>query len=222
MTATVTNPLDTTIDNPEARSLMQSAYENRYTWDEHFPGYTAQITVTTGDQTYRGKVKVNANLSVETDIEDSAIKKEVLGQLQEIAIHRVRRSFADTHGKNTFNFGETDATGAVELIVGGKSAGDRYKIRHNEVCMVHRHIHGIVVTIDTQSSHQTPEGYLSHQYHSIYRDPQTGEVKNESNYTDNYTQVGKYHILTDRTITSLLDNPPRTITFQFSDIQLLG
>lgn len=220
MTVILENSPNSNTENPEARSLMQSAYENRYTWDEHFPGYTAQITVTTVERSYTGKVKVNSNLTVETDIEDSAIKKEVLGQLQEIAIHRVRRNFADTHGKNTFSFGETDATGAVELIVGGKSAGDRYKIRNNEVCMVHRHIHGIVVTIDTQNSHQTLTGYLSHQYHSIYRDPQTGEVKNESSYTDNYAPVGNYQILTDRAITFLPEH--RTISFQFSDIQLLS
>ncbi|MFN3927528.1 MAG: DUF3386 domain-containing protein [Pseudanabaenaceae cyanobacterium] len=215
MTATLT-------DNPTARALMQSAYENRYTWDRNFPGYTADVTVKTGGQTYTGKVRVNRNLSADVvGIADETVQQAVVGQLQEVAIHRIRRSFQDTHGKNTFQLGATDETGAVELIVGGKSEGDRYKVRNNEVCMVHRHIHGTVVTINTFSSHQTPQGYLSHKYRSIYRDPQTGSIKNESTYTDNYVEVGGYQILCDRTIESTQDGNTTTTVFEFSNIQLL-
>ncbi len=212
MTATVTT------SEPTAQALMQSAYENRYTWDDQFPGYTAEVTLTMGDTVHRGRVRVNPNLSVEVlDIADHTAKQAITEQMREIAIHRVRRSFAETHGKNTFSLGETDDTGAVEIIVGGKSAGDRYKVRNNEVCMVHRHIHGIVVTINTFSSHQTPVGYLPHRYHSIYRDPQTHEVKGESTYTDLYTEVGGYYILSDRTI----ESNGGTSTFSFRNIQLL-
>jgi len=212
MTATIT-PSELT-----AQSLMQSAYENRYTWDANFPGYTADVSLTVDSATHKGKVRVNPNLSVAVlDISDESAKQAITEQMREIAIHRVRRSFADTHGKNTFSLGETDDTGAVEIIVGGKSAGDRYKVRNNEVCMVHRHIHGIVVTINTLSSHQTPAGYLSHRYHSVYRDPQTNEIKGESNYTDNYVEVGGYYILCDRTI----ESNGSTSTFTFSNIQLL-
>ncbi|WNZ24695.1 DUF3386 domain-containing protein [Leptolyngbya sp. NK1-12] len=206
----------------DARQLMQSAYENRYTWDKNFPGYTADVQLKVGDQVYRGKVKVNSNLSAEViDVADEQAKQAIQGQLQEVAIHRIRRSFEDTHGKNTFAFGETDATGAAEILVGGKSEGDRYKVRNNEVCMVHRHIHGIVVTIDTHSSHQTGEGYLSHRYHSVYRDPKTGELKGEQDYEDNYEKVGDYQILSSRTIRSIEDGQPVVSEFSFSNIKLL-
>jgi hypothetical protein len=61
--------------------------------------------------------------------------------------------------------------------MGGKAEGDRYHVRDNEVSMVHRHIHGTVVTIHTFSSHDTGAGYLSHKYDSVYCDPATGEQK---------------------------------------------
>jgi hypothetical protein len=209
-------------DQMEARELLQAAYENRYTWDKNFPGYTADVTLKRGKQTYNGKVRVNPNLSVEVlDISDESIKQEILGQLQEIAIHRVRRSFEDTHGKNTFSLGEADDSGAVEILVGGKSEGDRYKIRNNEVCMVHRHIHGVVVTINTFSSHNTGEGYLSHRYDSIYHDPKTGEQKTpQSDFEDNYQKVGDYFILTQRIICSG-EEDEETTDFSFSNIKLL-
>jgi hypothetical protein len=155
------------------------------------------------------------------DIADEQVKQEILGQLQEIAIHRVRRSFDDTHGKNTFSFGKTDETGAAEILVGGKSEGDRYKVRNNEVCMVHRHIHGVVVTINTFSSHNTGEGYLSHRYDSIYHDPKTGEQKApQSDFEDNYQKVGNYFILTQRIICSG-EEDEETTDFSFSNIKLL-
>ncbi|MFM7427604.1 MAG: DUF3386 domain-containing protein [Elainella sp.] len=206
----------------EARQLMQSAYENRYTWDRNFPGYRADVQLKLGDRLYSGKAKVNSDLSAEvTGVEDEEALKAIKGQLFEVAIHRIRRSFEETHGKNTFSLGETDSTGAVELIVGGKAAGDRYKVRNNEVCMVHRHIHGIVVTIDTHSSHDTGEGYLSHQYHSVYRDPQTGEVKGEQDYEDHYEKHGDYQILVSRTIKSVENGQPVISEFSFSNIALL-
>ncbi|NJN86269.1 MAG: DUF3386 domain-containing protein [Leptolyngbyaceae cyanobacterium SL_7_1] len=211
------------MDQPEARALMRSAYENRYTWDKNFPGYTADVQFKQEDEVHTGKVKVNSNLSVEvTGVTDEQAKQAILMQLQEIAIHRIRRSFDETHGKNTFALGETDDTGAVEVIVGGKSAGDRYKVRNNEVCMVHRHIHGVVVTINTFSSHQTGEGYLSHRYDSVYHDPQTGEQKSGiSDFEDIYKKVGNYQILVQRLICSLENGEEVTQEFSFSNVALL-
>lgn len=207
-----------------AREFFRSAYENRYTWDHNFPGYTADITYTQGDQTVTGKVRVNPDLSAEVfEVEDESAKKAIHNQLWEIAIHRIRREFEDTHGKNTFSYGETDASGAVEILMGGKAEGDRYKVHNNEVSMVHRHIHGVVVTIHTFSSHNLSEGYLPHRYDSIYRDPKTGEQKGGySTFEDNYTKVGDYVILSERQIRTETDRGLEVQTFQFSNIQLLS
>jgi Protein of unknown function (DUF3386) len=206
----------------DARTLFRAAYENRYTWDHSFPGYTADVTLQEGDQVYRGKVQVNANLSGDVlEVEDEQAKQAILGQIREFALHRIRRTFDETHGKNTFTLGETDETGAVEVLVGGKSEGDRYKVRNNEVCLVHRHIHNIVVTINTFSSHQTGEGYLSHRYDSVYHDPTTGEQKGASKFEDNYEKVGNYYILTQRIIQSETDGKATTSEFGFSNVKLL-
>ncbi len=204
-----------------ARDIMRAAYENRYTWDSNFPGYTTDVEFKHGEQTYVGQARVNPDLSAEVfDIEDEAALKMVKGQLWEVSIHRVRREFEDTHGKNTFSLGKTDARGAVEILVEGKSNGDKYKVLNNEVVLVHRHIHGVVVTINTFSTHDTGAGYLSHTYDSVYHDPKTGErKKGRSEFTDEYDQVGGYFILTRRAIASADDGD---MEFRFSNIQLLA
>jgi hypothetical protein len=205
-----------------ARELFQAAYENRYTWDKNFPGFTADIQLKQGNEVYSGKVQVNRNLSVDViDVADEQAKQAIEGQLREVAIHRIRRSFEETHGKNTFSFGETDETGAVEILMGGKAEGDRYKIRNNEVCLVHRHIHGIVVTINTASSHQTESGYLSHRYDSVYHDAKTGEPKGSAEHEDEYEKVGNYYILTRRLLKSEEQGKQTVAEFNFSNVKLL-
>ncbi len=212
-----------TATQASARDLMRSAYENRYTWDHNFPGYTADVTYNYGDKTVTGKVRVNANLKAEASgIEDEEANKVIANQLWEIAIHRIRREFEESHGNNTFTLGETDETGAMEIIVGGKSTGDKYKLRNNEVVLVHRHIHGVVVTINTFSTHDTGEGYLSHRYDSVYHDPKSGEQKGGKNdFEDEYEKVGDYFILNRRVITTETENPSSTQEIIFSNIQLL-
>ncbi|BBA79256.1 hypothetical protein RGRSB_0713 [cyanobacterium endosymbiont of Rhopalodia gibberula] len=208
----------------EARELFRAAYENRYTWDSNFPGYTADVTYQRKDKIFTGQVRVNQNLSAEVlNVDELEIKKELHHQLWEIAIHRIRRAFEDTHGQNTFTYGGTDDTGAVKLLVGGKSEGDSYKVRNNEVCYVYRHIHGIIVTINTFSSHNTGEGYLSHRYDSVYHDSETGELKGgTNNFEDNYEKVGRYYILASRIIQTKEQGQIKTETFNFSNIQLLS
>jgi hypothetical protein len=206
-----------------ARDFFRAAYENRYTWDNNFPGYTADVTLIADGKTVTAKAQVNADLKAEvSDIEDETAKKAIHGQLWEIAIHRIRRPFEASHGENTFSYGKTLEDGAVEILMGGKAEGDRYHVRDNEVSMVHRHIHGTVVTIHTFSSHDTGAGYLSHKYDSVYRDPATGEQKGgRSVFEDNYEKIGDYVILTERKIHTETDRGTVEQIFRFSNIQLL-
>ena len=203
-----------------ARDLVKAAYENRYTWDKDFPGYTTDVTLKLGDETFQGTARVNSDLSAEVfGVEDEEANKTIKNQLWEVAIHRVSRPFEKTHGDNTFTVEGTDNDGALKIAVGGKAEGDAYKVKDDEFTMVHRHIHGVVVTINTDSSYDTGNGYLSRTYDSVYHDPKTGELKQgRSEFTDDYTKAGEYTILAKRTVTSA-DGP--TMEIAFSNIELL-
>jgi hypothetical protein len=213
-------------EQPEARSIFRAAYENRYTWDDQFPGYTADVTLKQGEHSHKGKLKISPKgdgslMHEVTGVSDEEAKKALMGQAWEIAIHRVRNTFEKSHGENRFTLGETDETGAVEVFVSGKAMGDRYKVRNNEVSLVHRHIHSVVVTINTFSSHQTGQGYLSHRYDSVYHDAQTGEKKGSQVFEDDYEKVGNYYILSRRLIQADQEGQPAVSEFLFSNIQLL-
>lgn len=193
----------------DATAAFRAAYQNRYTWEPGFGGYQGRcVWVQPGaagaaERLVEGRFVVGADLKASVEgVADEAVHKAIASQLWEVAIHRVRRSFEQTHGDNTFTAGDTDAVG-TEVIVGGKNSGDRYRIKDDVVTMVHRHIHGTVVTIFTESVTHTGSGYLSHSYTSRYADPATGEPKGGvSRFTDTFVPLleGGPWVLSERLV----------------------
>jgi hypothetical protein len=209
----------------DATALFRAAYDNRYTWDPSFAGYTADVTYRCAGTEFHGQAIVSPDPRMGykgeiTGIDDEEVTKAVLGQLWEIAVHRVRRPFEQTHANNTFVFGETDADGAVAIKMPGKV--DYYKVRNNEIVLVHRTIHGSIVTINTHSFHDTGAGCLSQTYDSVYQDAKTGEPKGGlTEFDDRYETVGGYQILNCRKMTTQDEQgQPVTMEFHFNNIQL--
>ncbi|MEM1291485.1 MAG: DUF3386 domain-containing protein [Cyanobacteria bacterium P01_H01_bin.162] len=207
-----------------AQDLFRAAYENRYTWDADFPGYGASVTLRSGGMTHRGQVQINADFTFEVlNIADEAAQRQIKSQLWEITIHRVRHSFAETHGNNTFALGETDETGAVEILVSGAAMGNRYKVRDNTVCFVHRQIRDVVVNIHTFDTLTTDRGYLSTGYRSVYLDPDTGTAKGpETVFEDTFEAIGGYYLLTRRLMRTTVNDSPQVTEIEFSNVRLLS
>lgn len=217
----------------DCTAAFRAAYENRYTWEPDFGGYQGRcIWEQDGDAGRDGK-RVDGTFVVGADLKatvagvaDEEIHKALASQLWEVAIHRVRRSFEQTHGANTFSAGDTDAVG-TEVIVGGKNTGDRYRIQNDVVTMVHRHIHGTVVTIFTESTTDTGSGYLSRSYTSQYSDPASGEAKGgTSRFTDTFvplTEAGPW-VLSERVVETEAhgETPAGRQVFRFEDLAPLA
>ncbi len=167
--------------------LFKAAYENRYTWEPNFLGYKGTCLWTDGEKEIKGTFLLGQDLKATVNnIDDEKINKAISSQLWEVAIHRVKRSFEQTHGKNTFSFGNTNEIG-TEIIVGGKNEGDRYRIKDNVVTMVYRHIHGNLIVIHTKDVTHTGNGYLSKSYSSQYLDPiSKKDLKGKSFYKDDF------------------------------------
>ena len=210
----------------DLRDQFRRAYENRYTWEAGFGGYRGRCIWEQGDQRVEGSFQVGADLKATVEgIDDEAIHKAMSSQLWEVAIHRVRRSFEQTHGENSFTAGDTDGVG-TEVIVGGKGEADRYRIKDDVVTMVHRHIHGTVVTIFTTAVTDTGAGYLSKSYTSQYADPASGEARGgRSSFTDTFVPLegnGPW-VLQQRVIATEAhgETPAGSQTFRFEDLQAL-
>ncbi len=219
--------LSNKVKETNCTQLFKAAYENRYTWESDFSGYEGRCSWTDGNKEIKGTFSLGKDLKATVNnIDDEQIKKAISSQLWEVAIHRVRRSFEQTHGKNTFTFGDTNEIGS-EIIVGGKNEGDKYRVKNNVVTMVHRHIHGNLIVILTKDVTHTGNGYLSKSYSSQYLDPTSKQdVKGKSFYKDDFILLfkGGPWVLASRSIhqESLEGTILNKQTFSFSELKSLG
>ncbi len=211
------------LDNSDPLLQFKAAFENRYTWDPGFKGYQGSCALKTNDKNIEGEFFIANDLKPNVKgIEEEQIAKLITSQLWEVAIHRVRRAFNDVHGSNTFDFGDVDDVG-VEIIVGGKNQGDKYRIKDNIVTMVYRHIHGSLINIFTNKIIDTGYGYLSNLYTSQYLDPVTGKPsKGKSHYEDDFVSLdeGGQWVLSRRSIMTegLNGTAPSKYEFTFSNL----
>lgn len=205
-----------------ARDLFRAAYEHRYTWNEKFPGYSADVELKQGSELYTGKVRINRDLSVEvTGIEDEKVQESVYTQLRDVITHRKRSQFEQSHGKHEFNLGQTDDNGAVEILVQGDAMGSNYKIRGSEICQVSRVMGRMAFAIDTHESLETDEGYLATRYDAVFRNPETDEVTVVLKFEDSYEQVGDYYVMTKQIVQQYKQGDRIVTEFNFSNVKLL-
>jgi len=209
-------------EEKNARELFKAAYENRYTWDQNFPGYSADVEIKQGEEVYTGKVRINSDLKVEvTGIEDEKVQESVYNQMRDIVTHRKRSSFEQAHGKNEFNLGEADSTGAVEILVKGDAMGSNYKVRGTEISQVSRVMGPMAFTINTNESLDTGEGYVSTAYNAIFRNSKTGDLMGKREFEETYEKVGNYYVMTRQVVDAIEGEGRITTEFNFSNIKLL-
>tara|TARA_Y100001968_G_scaffold301689_1_gene314201 strand:- start:5989 stop:6651 length:663 start_codon:yes stop_codon:yes gene_type:complete len=206
----------------DCRELFKEAYENRYTWDNDFPGYKGRCSWQNDKSTFHGSFILGKDLKAFVEgIDDELINKSISSQLWEVAIHRIRRPFEKIHSKNIFTYGGYDENNGIEVLVSGKNKGDKYNIKGKIITMVYRHIHGNLINIFTDEVFETGEGYLSKKYTSQYLDPSSAKpVRAKNNFNDEYTALDKNGpwVLSKRKI----ETESQKETFSFFDLQKIN
>ena len=207
------------------KELFKNAYERRYTWDSEFSGYKGKCLFSLNSDAYEGDFVLGKDFKPEIqNIDDQKIVKSISSQLFEVSIHRVKREFEEIHSKNNFNLIE-DSESGIEMIVSGKSDGDKYRVKNNCINMVYRKIHGIIIEIFVQEFLDTGNGFLSKKYTSQQIDPNTHKANSlKLEYEDRFINIGSQDIwiLNSRSIKYLNKNQEKEIQkFTFEDLSLL-
>jgi hypothetical protein len=205
-----------------ARQLFQTAYESRYTWDENFPGYSADVQLVQENEVHTGKIRINGDLSVEvTGVADEQVEEGIYTQLRDIVTHRKRTSFEESHGKHEFSLGQQDANGAIEILVKGDSMGSNYRVRGKEISQVSRVMGRMAFIIDTHESLDTGSGYIATRYDAIFRNSKTNEVTSILKFEDSYEKIAEYYVMTKQVVQEYKDGTRTTTEFSYSNIKLL-
>ena len=208
------------------KELFKKAYENRYTWNYNFSGYRGKCIFSVNNDRYKGDFVLGKDFKpVIQNIGDPEIVKSISSQLFEVSIHRVKRKFDEIHSKNIFNFIKNSENG-IEMIVSGKSEGDKYRVKNNGINMVYRKIHGIIIEIFVQEFFDTGNGFLSKKYTSQQINPNTLKANSlKLEYEDRFINIGSQDIwiLNSRSIKYLNKNQEEEIQkFIFEDLSLVG
>ena len=205
-----------------AQELFKTAYENRYTWDENFPGYSANVELIQGQESYAGKIFIHRDLTVEvSEISEKQIQEGIYIQLWDIVTHRKPTPFNESHGKHEFIKGSTDDTQLISIVVKGDSLDSAYKIRGREICQVTRVKGSTAFTIDTHENLDTGEGYIASRYDAVFRDVSTNEVQSILKFEDTYKKIGKYYLMTKQVVQDSQDDKDTVTEFNYSNIRLL-
>lgn len=205
-----------------ARQLFQTAYDSRYTWDENFPGYSADVQLVQENEVHTGKIRINGDLSVEvTGVADEQVEEGIYTQLRDIVTHRKRTSFEESHAKHEFSLGQEDPDGAIEILVKGDSMGSNYKVRGKEISQVSRVMGRMAFTIDTHESLDTGSGYIATRYDAIFRNSKTNEVTYVLKFEDSYEKIAEYYVMTKQVVQEYKDGTRTTTEFSYSNIKLL-
>ena len=215
-----------TLTEINCKELFKKAYERRYTWDSEFRGYKGKCIFSVNSDTYKGDFVLGKDFKPEIhNIDDQKIVKSISSQLFEVSIHRVKREFKEIHSKNNFNLIK-DSESGIEMMVSGKSEGDKYRVKNNCINMVYRKIHGIIIEIFVQEFFDTGNGFLSKKYTSQQIDPNTLKANSlKLEYEDRFINIGSQDIwiLNSRSIKYLNKNQEEDIQeFIFEDLSLLG
>ena len=155
------------------KQIFREAYENRYTWPTSFSGYKGNCIFIDQDQTIKGNFIVGRDFKPKVkDISNASVENAIKSQLFEVVIHRVKRSFDDSHSLNDFQL-ETNTEDGIEMKVSGKNEGDKYRVKDKSINMVYRRMHGIIIEIFVEKFTDTKKGLLSQKYSSIQLDQKT-------------------------------------------------
>jgi AraC-like DNA-binding protein len=183
-----------------AKTLLQTAYDNRYTWDKAFPGYLAEVAVRYQNTYVQGAVLIEPTLQVATQhVVDKDIRQVITAQLQMTASQLQPTTFEAMHGQYQFSLlRNEDNTAEIEEKKDDLSA--RYIVKNNEIMQVNRDIGKYIIEIKTIDSMKASEGYLQTHFQATFRDSKTAAIAEQDDVRDSYEKVGSYYLLAKREI----------------------
>jgi Protein of unknown function (DUF3386) len=210
-----------------AKTLLQTAYDKRYTWDEKFPGYLAEVAVRYQNTYAQGAVLVEPTLQVATQsISDKEIREVISAQLQMTATQLQPTTFEAMHGQYEFAL-LSKAGNTAEIEEKKDESSARYIVKNEEMMQVNRNLGEYAIEIKTIDSLKTPEGYLQTHFQATFSDSKTAAIVEQDDIRDTYEKVGDYYLLSKREIrrgeqaAGLLSQLYPDTTLRFSNFQLL-
>jgi hypothetical protein len=177
-----------------ATELMRQAREARATWDDAFPGFTADLAVMADDQSIRGRVTVSAQGKVELEGPAGPALQWAKERLQSDIMHRkadaspftAEAEFAEEDGKNPL--------GRLIRIKDDKMSSS-FRVREGQILEVNRTMRDTAFSIKVLVTEKNPEGKVLPSVFTVtYWDGQSRALQKVETYHVTSTRLGRYDL----------------------------
>jgi hypothetical protein len=178
-------------DDPNARELLQRAFDRTARWRADFSGFSAALIANDNGVEHRGTVQVTMPRSVEVTLAEADLQQWAQQQLAMLVGHRAYRAFDQSDGKYVLTLGPEEAHPLGRLIyIHGDGMNSRYRVRDERICQIQRSMERVKFTINIEDSMSTGDGkVLTTRFTVYYFSPNTGQLTQVESFADDYTEV---------------------------------
>jgi hypothetical protein len=179
--------------DPEAERMMREAHVARSGWGGDFPGFRAEAAATLDGDHASGGVTVQADGSVAWEGPSGPAAEWAVGQLESVAMHRS----AGVRDEYDVSFADdvTDHPLGRLIRFHGGSTHSLYRIKDDVITEVHRRMDEVRFTITVTDVTRTAEGKtLPRHFNVSYWDAQTGDLKSNDDFQDDWARVGAFDL----------------------------
>jgi hypothetical protein len=209
-------------DDPQARGLLQRAFEKTARWPAGFKGFTADLLANADGKETKGQVTVKPGQDVELVLDDPDLHKWATSTIGMIAVHRGPRTFDQSDGKSVLTLGPAGSHPLGQPVYIHDALKSHYRIKDDRITQINRSMGPIKFTINIEDSALTQdEKYLTTRYTVYYFNPQDGKLTNVDSFTDTHVRIGPADLPASRRVISA-DNGAVTVkTLTFTNHRLL-
>lgn len=184
---------DTAAGEPTALESLTRARDGRSIWHD-FPGFTADLAVTSGGEPVKGKVSIDANGTVELDMPKSPLADWVEEQLNSLVQHRMPDGEV-TQGE--VKYADNDLTHPLgrKIDLGDPSLQSAYRLKDDVIMEVNRSMGPMRFTISVlEIVRNAGNKYLPRSFTMNFFSAKGGELKTSLAYLNEWQRVGAFDL----------------------------
>lgn len=206
-------------DNPEARKILQEAFNLTWRWPSDFPGFSSRIEIMDAGGKSEGRLDVDSDGKVQLELNPEDHKAWLQAQLEMVVVHRKGRSFEESDGKNVLVLGPEDQHPSGRIIrIYGDGMNSFYRVKNGRIAQINRKNKRVQFTINVEESRKTSDGrHLTTRHTVFYFNPSTGDLRTVESFSDEHKEIDGIYLPGARTVNLVEGGQVVTRRILFSD-----
>ncbi len=210
-------------DNPEARKVLEKAFNLTWRWPAGFPGFSSKIRVLEGGGGSVGQLEVDSDGKVQLELNPSDHKDWLQSQIEMVVVHRRGRRFEESDGKHILGLAPDDQHPLGRTIrIHGDGMNSFYRVKNDRITQINRKNKRVQFTINVEESRETSDGrHLTTRHTVFYFNPATGALRTVECFADEHKEIDGVYLPSARTVNLVEGGQVATRRVLFTDHKLV-